>query len=108
MTTLARLTKWTALLPALALAAPLAAAAPMGTSSGHAHFIQKSASAGTVQGGNVEFSGSRITVPVVAVAPGHPDRTFELHGKVNPTIVLPAGAKVRFRLADADHEMPHG
>lgn len=54
------------------------------------------------------FSGNRISVPVVAVAPGSPDKTFEIHGKVNPTIVLPAGAKVRFKLGNADEGLPHG
>jgi len=108
MRTRIRNARWLAVLPALMLAAPLAAAAPMPASSGHVHFIQKSSKAGTLNNGNVAFSGRRITIPVVAVAPGSPDKTFELHGKVNPTIVLPAGAKLRIKLADADHEMPHG
>ena len=58
--------------------------------------------------GAVRFSGARIEIPVIAVEPGKPDTTFEVHGKVNPTIIVPAGAKLRFVLANADEEMPHG
>ena len=54
------------------------------------------------------FSGRRITIPMVAVAPGAPDTTFEIHGQVNPILVIPAGAKVRFELANVDKGMPHG
>lgn len=45
---------------------------------------------------------------MIAVEPGKPDTTFEVHGKVNPTLIVPAGAKLRFELANADGEMPHG
>jgi len=44
----------------------------------------------------------------VTVAPRVPEKTFEVHGAVNPTIVSLVGAKVRFKLANADHGMPHG
>jgi len=71
-------------------------------------YLHRSAQAGTLRGNEVVFSGRRITVPVVAVAPGAPDATFEVHGQVNPTLVIPAGAKVRFELANVDKGMPHG
>ena len=66
------------------------------------NYIQKSADAGTLQGGEVVFSGHHITIPVVAVGPGAPDTTFEVHGRVKPTLVVPAGARLRFELANND------
>ena len=71
-------------------------------------YLHRSAQAGTLRGNEVIFSGRRITIPVVAVAPGAPDTTFEVHGQVNPTLVVPAGAKIRFELANMDGGMPHG
>lgn len=71
-------------------------------------YLQKSTQAGTQTDKKLVFEGNQITVPVVAVAPASPDKTFEIHGKVNPTIILPAGAKVRFKLGNADAGMPHG
>lgn len=73
------------------------------------HYVHKSENAGTVtQTGAVHFNGQRIEIPVTAVAPGKPDTTFEVHGKVNPTLIVPADARLRFVLANADKEMPHG
>ena len=91
-------------IPALLVSAAAMAAQPVQRT----HYLQQSGQAGTPQNHKLVFSGSRITVPVVAVAPGAPDKTFEIHGKVNPTIVLPADAKVRFKLGNADRGMPHG
>lgn len=73
-----------------------------------AQYLHKSTQAGTQTDKQLVFEGKRITVPVVAVAPASPDTTFEIHGTVNPTIILPAGAKVRFKLGNADGGMPHG
>ncbi len=99
----------TRFLPLLALPAFLVTAPAMAAhSTQRAHYLQQSSRAGTHKNGELVFTGTRITVPVVAVAPGAPDKTFEVHGKVNPTIVLPAGAKVRFKLGNADEGMPHG
>lgn len=69
--------------------------------------LQKSAQAGTLHAGRVYFSGDTITIPVVAVAPGAPDQTFEIHAQVNPTLVVPPDAKLRFVLANNDAGMPH-
>jgi len=86
------------------VSAPAMAAHPVP----RAQYLQKSTQAGTQTDKQLVFEGKRITVPVVAVAPASPDTTFEIHGKVNPTIILPAGAKVRFKLGNADGGMPHG
>lgn len=88
----------------IAFSAPVLAAHPVG----RARYLERSAQAGTVKNGEVVFAGTNIVVPVVAVAPKAPDTTFEIHGRVDPTIVLPAGARVRFVLGNNDSGMPHG
>lgn len=74
---------------------------------GGPNIIQKSANAGTLHGDKVIFSGDRITIPVVAVAPNVSDTTFEIHSRVNPTLLVPAGARLRFELVNNDADMPH-
>ncbi len=51
-----------------------------------------------------------MTIDLVAVQPGHEDQTFEVHGLVNPTLVVPLGAVVHFRLVNMDYgeDMEHG
>lgn len=73
-----------------------------------ARYIHTSAQAGAVTTtGAVRFSGAQIEIPIIAVEPGNPDTTFEVHDKVNPTLIVPAGARLRFTLANADGGMPH-
>jgi len=91
------------LAPALALAAPALAA----HSATHSHYLQRSKQAGSLSGNRVTFSGSRITIPVVAGESGTAPKRFEVHGQVNPTIVVPAGARLRIKLGNAS-TMPHG
>lgn len=96
-------------LPLFAIPALLIAVPAMGAHKApRSHYLQQSQQAGTRKNDKIVFTGEHITVPVVAVAPGAPEKTFEVHGVVNPTIVLPAGVKVRFKLANADRGMPHG
>lgn len=65
--------------------------------------------AGTLtKSGAVSFSGKKITIPTFAVEPGKPDTTFEVHGKVNPTILVPASSQLKFELTNMDGGMPHG
>lgn len=90
-------------LPALLLATPALASHSMPQSG----YLQKSAQAGTFNGGKVDFTGNRITIPVSAGVPGTAQKRFDVHGRVNPTIVVPAGAKIRFELGNASR-MPHG
>lgn len=96
-------------LPLLAIPVLLAAVPAMAAHTApRSHYLRQSQEAGTQKHNKIIFTGEHITVPVVAVAPGAPEKTFEVHGSVNPTIVLPAGVKVRFKLGNADHGMPHG
>lgn len=98
---------YTAAFVAAALAASIPAFAAQGVPT--SQYVSASKDAGTLTpNGSVRFSGARIEIPVIAVEPGKPDTTFEVHGKVNPTIIVPAGAKLRFVLANADAGMPHG
>ena len=90
-------------LPALALAMPALAA----HSAQRASYLHKSAQAGSLANGEVGFSGNRITIPVAAGVPGTAQKRFDVHGQVNPTIVVPAGARLRFELGNAS-PMPHG
>ncbi len=90
---------------ALAMSMPVFAASGVPTSQ----YVSASKDAGTLTpNGFVRFSGTRIEIPVIAVEAGKPDTTFEVHGKVNPTLIVPAGAKLRFVIANADAGMPHG
>ena len=90
--------------PALMAAAPAMAAHTVPRKA----YLHKSATAGTKEGKHLAFSGKRVVIPVVAVAPGAPGKTFEIHGMVNPTIMLPAGIHLRFELGNNDGTMPHG
>lgn len=73
------------------------------------HYVLRSEAAGTpTQGGALLFTGKRIVIPVVAVEPGKPDTTFEVHSEVDPTLIVWAGAQLRFMLGNADAGMPHG
>lgn len=71
-------------------------------------YLQKNQHAGTPANGQLEFSGKRITIPFVAGVGGAAPKRFELHGMVDPTLVVPAGAHIRIRLANAESSMPHG
>lgn len=92
-----------ALFATIAFAGPAFGAAQAAPSN----YIRESANVGTLRDGKVICSGHRITIPVVAVAPGAPDTTFEIHGQVNPTLVVPAGVRLRFELANNDAGMDH-
>lgn len=61
-------------------------------------------------GKTVSFSGSEVTIDMVAVQPGHDDGTFEVRGVSNPTLVVPAGATVHLNLVNMDYgkNMQHG
>lgn len=94
---------------ALATLLALPAAAWSTTNVPERGYVLRSEAAGTpVHRGVLRFTGRRIVIPVVAVEPGKPDTTFEVHGEVDPTLVVPVGARLRFELANADAGMPHG
>lgn len=73
-------------------------------------YLASSDTEGVVDGKTVRFSGSDITIDMVAVQPDHPDGSFEVHGVTNPTLVIPAGATVHLNLVNMDYgsDMEHG
>jgi rusticyanin len=56
----------------------------------------------------ITFAGSPMQLTVVASPPGNPDETFRVAGLVNPTIVVPRGARVTLTLVNADPDTAHG
>lgn len=49
------------------------------------------------------YSGTEVTIDVVAVQPGHDDQTFEVAGLTNPTLIVPHGATVHLNLVNMDY-----
>ncbi len=76
--------------------------------------IRYSDSAGTLVGGGthkaIEFLGHDIRIVLVAVEPGSPDQTFEIHKLVDPEVEVPVGAKITVTLLNMDYGagMIHG
>ncbi len=58
----------------------------------------------------VTFTGKHIHLVFVAVEPGFPDTTFEVHRLVDPAVRVPAGSKVTLTLVNMDYGpgMIHG
>ena len=65
---------------------------------------------GTAGAGTVTFRGRKANIVMIAVQPGFPDQTFEIHGRVDPQIVVHAGAAIRLTLVNMDYGpgMIHG
>lgn len=59
-------------------------------------------------GRRLSFSGREVTLDILASPAGGPDMTFRVAGMVGPTIVVPAGARVRLLLINADADTAHG
>lgn len=55
----------------------------------------------------ITFAGSSVAFAVVA-SPAAADDKFEVAGLVNPTIVVPAGARVSIQFVNADSTSAHG
>jgi len=103
------ITRYAHLMATTAAVLVFAATASAGTRVSLDHYVKRSAHAGTVVRKNtVRFTGERVEIPVIAVQPGKPDTSYEVHGQVDPTLIVPAGAKLRFLLANADRGMAHG
>jgi len=56
----------------------------------------------------IRFSTTTVRLAVVASPAGGPDETFRIAGLVNPAITVPAGAKVRIQVVNADPDTAHG
>lgn len=62
------------------------------------------------KGRTATFSGSEVTIDMVAAQPGYDDATFEVHGVANPTLIVSLGAVVHMNLVNMDYgdNMEHG
>jgi rusticyanin len=56
----------------------------------------------------ITFATSNVHLAAVASPAGGPDETFRIASMVNPTITVPAGAKVSIRVVNADPDTAHG
>ncbi len=58
----------------------------------------------------VTYTGTNVTLDVIAVQPDKPDTTFAIAGLVDPTVKIARGASVTLRLVNMDYgsDMPHG
>jgi rusticyanin len=56
----------------------------------------------------VTFGTASIHMVAVASPAGGPDETFRIAGLVNPTVVVPAGARVSIQVINADPDTAHG
>jgi len=56
----------------------------------------------------INFYAGSVSFTVVAVAPGTPDMSFTVAGLTNPTIIVPAGARVTVQFVNGDTDEAHG
>ncbi len=61
----------------------------------------------TASANRITFTGTSVRLVVLA-SPSMPAENFRIAGMVNPTIVVPSGAKVTVEFANADSDMAHG
>lgn len=59
-------------------------------------------------GNRIVFTGTAVAFAVLAGPVGGPDETYRIAGLVNPTVVVPAGARVSVQLINADPDAAHG
>jgi len=57
---------------------------------------------------SITFATTRVRLAVLASPGGGPDETFRIAGLVNPTLVLPAGARVSIEVINTDPDTAHG
>jgi rusticyanin len=56
----------------------------------------------------VTFTTATVRLAILGSPSGGPDETFRVAGLVNPTIIVPAGARVTIQLVNADSGTAHG
>jgi rusticyanin len=58
--------------------------------------------------GRITFDGLEANLSVLASPKGGPDETFRIAGMVNPTLMVPRGARVTIQIVNADADTAHG
>jgi rusticyanin len=56
----------------------------------------------------ITFTTSSVYLTALASPAGGPDETFRIAGMINPTVTVPAGAKVSIQVINADPDTAHG
>jgi len=56
----------------------------------------------------ITFTTKSVRLTALASPAGGPDETFRIAGLVNPTLVVPAGARVSIEVVNADPDTAHG
>jgi rusticyanin len=56
----------------------------------------------------ITFTTTSVRLAAEASPPGGPDETFRIAGLVNPTVVVPSGARVSIQVINADPDTAHG
>lgn len=89
----------------------LAGRAPQSVPAGQVKALSEQVPAGaSVDAGTrtITFTTATVSFTVVAIAPGGPDMTFTVAGLTNPTIIVPAQARVTVRFINNDTDEAHG
>ena len=58
--------------------------------------------------GRLTFTTQAVSFVVEAVPPNNPDMTFRIAGLIDPTVVVPLGARVTVEFINADSDQAHG
>jgi len=56
----------------------------------------------------IRYTTRQVSLIMVGAPPGHPGMYWQVDGRVNPTVVIPAGATVRVIFANGDSDTMHG
>jgi rusticyanin len=89
----------------------LAGQAPQSVPVGQVKGLSEQVPAGAsidARSDTITFTGTTVSFTVVAIAPDAPDMTFRVAGLTDPTIVVPAQARVTVRFINNDTDEAHG
>jgi rusticyanin len=89
----------------------LAGRAPQNVPAGQVKALADQVPAGAsidTRTNTLTFAGATVSFTVVAIAPGKPDMTFVVGGLVNPTIIVPTGARIMVKFINNDTDEAHG
>ncbi len=56
----------------------------------------------------IRYTTQDVTLVAVGAPPGHEGEYWQIDGRVNPTVIVPAGAHLMVEVINGDPDMPHG
>lgn len=56
----------------------------------------------------IRYTTRDVTLVAVGAPPGHEGEYWQVDGRVNPTVIVPAGAHLTVDVINGDPDMPHG